>query len=180
MLFIIYVNFTNYFFHFFHFVLFAVNTYFYDDLDEIKSSSFPILIAVHPQIPDWVCQYHKQNKILEKLIEAKKRLESKSNRTIFFGDYCNFVVVSLVFLLYFFLFLSGDNKAVVTEEVDVEVWYERYVRYVTRFKAKLDGHYTKRIIEVSSMKIRKELDAFEVNFVVFLFNSQINEMKINF
>ena len=87
-----------------------------------------------------------------------------------------FVVVSLVFLLYFFLFLSGDNKAVVTEEVDVEV-DSRYGAYI---KVNSDGDYTNRIVKVSSMNIRKELDAFEVNFVVFLFNSQINEMKINF
>ena len=85
-----------------------------------------------------------------------------------------FVVVSLVFLLYFFLFLSGDNKAVVTAEVDVVYSYRG------RIKVKPDEDETHRIIDVSSMKIRKELDAFEVNFVVFLFNSQINEMKINF
>ena len=59
-------------------------------------------------------------------------------------------------------------------EVDVEPWYGVHI------KVKPDGNETKRVIDVSSMKLRKELDVFEVNFVVFLFNSQLNEMKINF
>ena len=88
-----------------------------------------------------------------------------------------FVVVSLVILLYFFLFLSGDNKAVVAEKVNFEAVVSPYL---VRIKVDSDGSYTERILKVSSMNITKELDAFEVNFVVFLFNSQINEMKINF
>ena len=98
MLLIIDVNFTIFFLIFFQFFLFVDKPRFYDGLDNIKSSSFPMLISVHPPIPDWACQYHKQNKILEDLIELKKRLESKSNGTIFFGDYC----ILLLFLSFFF------------------------------------------------------------------------------
>ena len=94
-----------FFFNFFQFVFFVDKPSFYKDLKFIKSSSYPMLITVHPQIPEWVCQYRKQNWILHGLIKLKKDLESKSNGKIFFGDYCIlFLFLSFFLFIYFFFF----------------------------------------------------------------------------